>query len=157
MDRRDQDSEARNRQGRHERDVPPIQRCGSRRDRLAANRDDPGRLLRHVSAMPKPPAKRAGAKKPAVDWIAVLRTGDAGVRKWDPARADDRYAVDFTGADLSGCELTGARLLAAQADRASFARSAANVTMTGAQLAGADFTGADLSRADLTYVTAPKA
>jgi Pentapeptide repeats (8 copies) len=107
--------------------------------------------------MPKPQAKPARATKPPLDWPAVLRTGEAGVRKWNRARADDLYAVDFTGANLSDCDLTGAKLFGAQADRASFARSKLGVVLTGAQLAGADFTSADLTRADLTYVTAPKA
>jgi hypothetical protein len=99
------------------------------------------------------PKKRT---RPTTDWVAVIRSGAAGVRKWNRLTATERTRTKLKSADLGGCDLTGINLRGASADRASFA--AAN--LTGARLDGlsssqahfnkASFVGADLTRAKLT-------
>lgn len=124
--------------------------------------------------MPKQP-KKAVAKKPAAktnpktDWVAVLRSGAAGVRKWNKLSAPERAQALILRADFSGCALAGAKLADVRADeinltgadltgatlngffgKATF--TSANLTEVRAanlQAVGADFSGAKLVRADL--------
>src|SRR5262245_10637549 len=102
-----------------------------------------------------PPKKTA---KPATDWVALLKTGAAGVKKWNRLTTAERVAVKLAGADLSGCDLTGINLSGVAAQGASFA----NCVLTDARLHGvssasvptsfdrASFAGATLTRANLS-------
>jgi Pentapeptide repeats (8 copies) len=102
--------------------------------------------------MPKSQARRAGTKKkPAVDWIALLRAGADGVKKWNRLTRAGRKAVDLTAADLSGIDLVGINLTDMEAGKASFARSnLGGASLTGGGFDGADFTGVTLTDADLS-------
>jgi hypothetical protein len=109
--------------------------------------------------MPKQPnkstAKKAGAKKPtdkkpATDWVAALKGGPDGVKKWNKLMRAERAAVkfakgDFAGADLSGANFRG--LVMSKFKAAGANLSGAN--FTGAYSLGSDFRGADLSGAHL--------
>jgi hypothetical protein len=92
--------------------------------------------------MPKP---KPTPDKPSADWAAVLRSGPAGVRRWNRLTRAERKAARLAGLDLSGCDLTGVNLFDADAEKASFAGS----TLTEARLTGGSFDGADLSAAKL--------
>jgi uncharacterized protein YjbI with pentapeptide repeats len=95
---------------------------------------------------------RRTARKPAVDWVAVLRSGPAGVRRWNRLTAAERKKVSLAGADLSRCDLTRLNLRAARAEKASFAGAVlAWARLTDGSFAGADFTGATLTGADLQH------
>ncbi|MDY3555399.1 pentapeptide repeat-containing protein [Gemmata sp. JC717] len=82
-----------------------------------------------TSAKAKP---KAALPKPApVDWPAALRSGEAGVKKWNNLTARERNRVDLSAADLSGADLTAAKL-------------------DGFDLRGVDLTGALLNNMSLT-------
>src|SRR5689334_18398822 len=55
------------------------------------------------------PGPKAKAKKKATDWGAVLRTGKAGVRKWNNLSSGERLRASIVGADLSNADLTGVK------------------------------------------------
>jgi uncharacterized protein YjbI with pentapeptide repeats len=103
---------------------------------------------------PKTTARKPKAS--AVDWVAVLRSGPAGVKKWNRLTTAERAAVKLAGADLGGCDLTGANLSGIDATGASFAAAVlADARLNGLATAGArfykaSFAGADLTRAKLT-------
>jgi hypothetical protein len=121
---------------------------------------------------PKKPGTKAATKpaKPPTDWVAVLKTGEAGVRKWNRLTTAEREAVRLAKADLGGCDLTRINLNGVSAEGASFAAadltyarlrgtfdkaSFAGATLTrallqGGSFAAADFSGAKLNLADLT-------
>ena len=101
----------------------------------------------------KPAAKKPAAKKPAkpkVDWVALLRSGPDGVKKWNKLTVAERKAVrlgacDLAGADLSGINLRGLRLNKLHAPGAKFVGANLGDTwIEGGNLRGADFTGAAL-------------
>jgi hypothetical protein len=81
---------------------------------------------------PQAKAKPARAK-PAIDWAAILRTGKAGVRKWNNLSSGDRLRASIVGADLSNADLTGVKF--------SF------VDLSGVNLRGATLDGAFLGTA----------
>jgi hypothetical protein len=96
-------------------------------------------------------AGKAKSRPTAVDWLAVLRSGPDGVRKWNRLTRAGRKVVRLTGADLAGCDLAGMNLYDADAGRASFARAAlSGARLEGGTFDGADFTGAKLDGADLS-------
>jgi hypothetical protein len=84
-----------------------------------------------TKAASKPAARRK--KKPATDWAAVLRTGKAGVRKWNNLSSGERLRVSITGADLRNADLSGVKF--------SF------VDLSGVNLTGANLDGAFLGSA----------
>jgi hypothetical protein len=103
-------------------------------------------------------------QRPPIDWIAVLKSGPTGVKKWNRLTASERTAIDLSRADLSNCDLSGINLRGVTAKRASFANcilTAARLpahnanasyqaaTLSGASLTGSDFDGVDFSRANL--------
>jgi hypothetical protein len=99
----------------------------------------------------KPAAKKPAAKKPAkskMDWVALLRSGSDGVKRWNKLTVADRKAVrlaacDLAGADLSGINLRGLRLTKLHAPGAKFVGANLGDTwIEGGNLRGADFTGA---------------
>jgi uncharacterized protein YjbI with pentapeptide repeats len=107
---------------------------------------------RPIPAGGEEPTSRATAKprKADNDWPARLRTGPAGVRKWNRLTLAERKEVDLSGVDLGGCDLSDVNFRSARAEKASFAAS----TLSRAKLAGgsfdhADFSGANLGGADL--------
>jgi hypothetical protein len=86
-------------------------------------------------AKPKAAAKPKATAKPAkTDWAAVLRAGEAGVKKWNNLGYSERVKISLKGADLTGADLTMAKL-----DRAD--------------LRGADLTGALLNNMGMSYAT----
>ncbi|MDY3555401.1 pentapeptide repeat-containing protein [Gemmata sp. JC717] len=98
----------------------------------------------------KPAAKKAAAgKKPPTDWVAVLKSGAAGVAKWNRLTGPARAAIPLTGADLSGADLSGIHL-----------RGGAGAVLSGCKLGGARLGGtwrkASFARADLTGATLAK-
>lgn len=100
--------------------------------------------------MAKQPKKAATNKKPATDWVAILRSGADGVKKWNRLTGKERQAVKLTGADLSGVDLTGANLSWVKAERVNF--SGTNLTrarLDQARFAHASFVNGNLSDADL--------
>ncbi|AWM41868.1 Secreted effector protein pipB2 [Gemmata obscuriglobus] len=107
-------------------------------------------------AAKKPAAKKAGAgKKPPTDWVAVLKSGAAGVAKWNRLTGPARAAIPLTGADLSGADLSGIDLRGVSADGAVLAGcKLAGARLDGTRLGGtwkkASFAGADLTGAGLT-------
>jgi uncharacterized protein YjbI with pentapeptide repeats len=123
--------------------------------------------------------KAGKGSKQAADQAALdlLRSGPAGVKKWNKKPDDERAGTRLAGADLKGCDLSGAKLTGVILDRADlsgakltgadlsshFTRPALKQMATGlkgAKLVGADLTGAnlggcncqeaDFTRADLT-------
>ena len=100
--------------------------------------------------MPKKAAKAATKpKKPAkppVDWVAVLKTGAEGVKKWNKLTGKQRKAADIGRGDFSGCDLSGINLRRTQLEKLK----APGAKFVGAQLArlwcrGSDFRGADFA------------
>ena len=89
-----------------------------------------------VKAKPKKAAAKPKAppKPPAIDWAAILRSGEDGVKQWNNLTYGARQKVSFKGADLSGADLTMAKL--ADAD-----------------LRGADLTGSLLNNIAMEYAT----
>jgi hypothetical protein len=75
-----------------------------------------------ATAKPKPKKKRA------TDWAAILRTGRAGVRKWNTLSSGDRLRASIVGADLRNADLSGVKF--------SFV-DLSGVNLTGAKLDGA--------------------
>ena len=101
--------------------------------------------------MPKKSPAPATPTVGAVDWPPILKSGPAGVRKWNRLTRAGRREALLKGADLGGADLTGINLAEVEADGASFARCVlAGARLAGASLDGADFTGADLAAADLS-------
>jgi uncharacterized protein YjbI with pentapeptide repeats len=101
----------------------------------------------NATRKPKPEPK---PKAPGIDWAGVLRSGLAGVRKWNNLTTAASSEPDLTGADLSGGDLSGVNFRHVIADGVSFA----GARMAGAKLASAmfeaaDFGGASLDGADL--------
>lgn len=106
----------------------------------------------------KPPAAVA-------DWIAVLKNGPAGVKKWNRLTVAERSKIKLAGADFSGCDLSGINLKGIAAGGASFVNavladaslhscdchnaSFAGATLTRAKLIGGDFDAVDFSRSNL--------
>ena len=122
--------------------------------------------------MAKKPAKKPAAKgkpkksptkpaKPPVDWVAVLKTGAEGVKKWNKLTAVERHMVNLSHGDFANCDLSGINLKDAgvkpfRAPGAKFVGAKlVSAEFPKAKLAGADFTDADMlffdgSGADLT-------
>ncbi len=85
------------------------------------------------SAAPTKPKAAAKPKaKPKTDWIETLKTGAAGVKKWNALSRDAKGKVKLRGADLSNADLT-------------------KVDFNGLNLTGADLSNANLSKASLSY------
>ncbi|HWE38389.1 MAG TPA: pentapeptide repeat-containing protein [Isosphaeraceae bacterium] len=92
------------------------------------------------------------------DWPSLLRSGRDGLRKWGRLKADERKAVDLSGAVLGGLDLSGANFVGVKAKKATFAGSTlARTNLSGAQVDGADFAAADLREARLAHARAPEA
>jgi hypothetical protein len=107
--------------------------------------------------------------KPPTDWVAVLRLGPEGVKKWNKLTSIQRKQVKLAGADLRECDLSGVKLRDVNAIGANFTGTNltganldgtftkvlfTNANLTGANLEttraqNADFTDAKLTRADL--------
>jgi pentapeptide repeat protein len=112
--------------------------------------------------MPKKQPTRANGKESAtrtkarpelqaVDWVAVLKSGPAGVRKWNRLTRAGREDVKLSGVDLSGADLSEANFSATAAEKASFARCVlSQARLTSGTFDGADFAGANLAGADLS-------
>lgn len=115
-------------------------------------------------------AEALGQKPPAVEpaetradlssdeWVATLRSGPDGVRRWNRLKASERKAIELTGADLGGLDLAECIFRGITAKKASFAGS----SLAGAELSegcfdGADFSSADLQGARFKGVRAPEA
>jgi hypothetical protein len=81
-------------------------------------------------AKPATKAKVKKAKKPAIDWVAELRSGQPGVKKWNKLSWSERMKVKFDGADLSGADLRGVKF--------------SYVDLSGVDLTGANLEGAFL-------------
>ncbi len=100
-----------------------------------------------MAKQPKKPAakKPAAKKKPATDWVAVLRSGATGVRKWNKLSTPERAQTLLVSADLSGSSLAGVKLADVRADE---------INLTGADLTGATLNGyfgkAKFTNANLT-------
>jgi uncharacterized protein YjbI with pentapeptide repeats len=94
----------------------------------------------------KSPAKKPVAKKPATDWVAVLRSGAAGVRKWNKLTSSERKATRFAKGDYAGADLTDANFRGLTATKFR----APGAALVGANFVGASFLAADFSGADLT-------
>ena len=102
--------------------------------------------------MAKQPAKKPAPKapKPPTDWVAVLKSGPAGVKKWNKLTAAERAVAKLAGADLGEADLTNAtfRSLSVGKFKAAGAKlrgaNFVNSNFVGAALSGADLTGADL-------------
>jgi hypothetical protein len=99
--------------------------------------------------------------KPPVDWVAVLKSGAEGVKKWNKLTAAQRHQVKLSRADFANCDLSGINLkdVVVKSFKAAGAKFAgaklASAEFPKGQLAGADFTGADMQfftgmRADLS-------
>ena len=105
-------------------------------------------------ATKKPTAKKPAAKKPvpktAVNWVEVLKSGAAGVKKWNKLTVAERKAVKLAGTDLSGAELAEVnfRGLSATKLRAAGAKFV-GANWVGASFLTGDFHGADLIDANL--------
>lgn len=60
-----------------------------------------------TATKPKTAAKPA---KPKVDWPAVLRSGESGIKKWNNLTIRERGKIPLVGTDLTNTDLTAARL-----------------------------------------------
>ncbi|MCI0704899.1 MAG: pentapeptide repeat-containing protein [Planctomycetia bacterium] len=105
------------------------------------------------SAAKKPDAKKADAKKPVKakkklppDWVAILRSGADGVKKWNKLTLAERRAIKLAGADLSGCDLTGVKLSGVNAAKINLSGS----TLTKARFDDSDFENASFASANLS-------
>jgi hypothetical protein len=95
-------------------------------------------------------AGKAKPRPPAVDWLAVLRSGPVGVRRWNRLTRAVRIAVKLKGVDLGKCDLAGADLRYVDARGASFAGALlGGAKLRWARLTGTDFSAADVREADL--------
>ncbi|HEY2910262.1 MAG TPA: pentapeptide repeat-containing protein [Gemmataceae bacterium] len=93
------------------------------------------------------------AKKPALtsaEWVAVLKTGAEGVKKWNRLTGVERAKVKLSGADLSGCDLAGINLSGVTANGASFAKANLTDTRLPSHANDASFIEATLPRAKAT-------
>jgi uncharacterized protein YjbI with pentapeptide repeats len=94
------------------------------------------------------PAAGTAAKQPKGDpqaWVAALRGGPDGLRRWNRLKAADRKAVELSGADLSGLDLTEATFRGVKAKTATFA----GATLARAEMSEGCFDRSDFSKADL--------
>jgi hypothetical protein len=90
-------------------------------------------------------------KRPAIDWPALLRSGPAGVKKWNRLTGVEREQAKLEKADLAGCDLTGVNLGGVTANGTSFAGAIlTKARLTGGAFDATDFSGANLSGADLS-------
>jgi hypothetical protein len=95
------------------------------------------------------------AKKPAkkpVDWVAVLKAGPEGVKKWNKLTGVQRHQVNLSRADFANCDLSGINLK----DTTVKPFRAAGAKFVGAKLVSAEFdkgqlAGADFTDADMTF------
>ncbi|AMV28772.1 Secreted effector protein pipB2 [Gemmata sp. SH-PL17] len=101
-------------------------------------------------ATKKPTAKKSVAKKPApkadVNWVEVLKSGAAGVKKWNKLTVAERKAVKLTSADLCGADLAEINFRGLSATKLK----AAGAKLVGANGVGASFLAGDFHGADLT-------
>ncbi len=73
-------------------------------------------------------AKPKAKPKPKVDWVAELKSGQPGVRKWNKLTWQEREKIKISGADLSGADLS----------KVNFSyHSLRGVNLTGCKLDGA--------------------
>src|SRR3954454_24092711 len=67
-----------------------------------------------VKAKPKkaatPKAPPAPPRPATIDWAAVLRSGEDGVKQWNNLTYGMRQSISFKGADLTNADLTMAKL-----------------------------------------------
>ena len=115
-----------------------------------------------AEALGKTPAetspKTATADQLSEDWIAALRSGNDGVRRWNRLKAAGRKRVDLGGANLAGADLAAINLRGARAKGAMLAgASLRDAVIGGACLDRADLSDADLRGADLKGVDASRA
>src|SRR5262249_8629319 len=80
------------------------------------------------------------------DWVAVLRSGPAGVQKWNRLTAGQRQLTKLGRGDYSGCDLSGVNFRG----QSVLPFKAAGATLTGARLGGGSFVGGDFRNADLS-------
>lgn len=78
------------------------------------------------------PKKVTKPKPTPVDWAAVLKSGESGVKKWNNLTIRDRGKIPLVGADLTNTDLTAARF-------------------ESKNLAGVDFTGSLLNNGLLLH------
>ncbi len=87
---------------------------------------------------------------PPIDWMAILRSGPTGVKKWNRLTRAGRKAVPLDGVDLSQCDLSEANLSDASARKAAFVGSLlARARLDGGRFEKADFRDACFARANL--------
>ncbi len=99
---------------------------------------------------PDPPSEPFPEPSAAHDWLATLRGGPEGVKRWNRLKAAERQAVTLDGADLAGLNLTGLKFRRLSARRASFGNATlARADLVESMLDGADFSAADLTGSDL--------
>ena len=84
--------------------------------------------------------------EPEPDWPAVLRTGPAGVARWNARPAGARQLTRLGRGDYAGCDLTGINLHG----QSVLKFQAAGANLTGADLADGSFIEADFRGADFT-------
>jgi len=114
-----------------------------------------------MAKQPKKPAAKkqtTKAKKAPPDWVAVLRSGADGVKKWNKLTTAERKTAKLAGADLSGCDLTGANLNSVNAERANFTGAIlTRVRLDRGDFEKARFANADLTEANCQFTTASDA
>jgi hypothetical protein len=91
------------------------------------------------------------AKKPISpsDWIAILKSGPDGVKKWNRLTGLERAKIKLSGADLSNLDLSGINLTDVAANGANFAQAVLTDARLPSHCNDASFTGATLLRAKL--------
>jgi uncharacterized protein YjbI with pentapeptide repeats len=105
-----------------------------------------------------PAEPEVDARPVASEWFEALKSGRAGVRRWNALKADERRAVDLSGiglkdADLSGFKLRGVRAKGAILRGAKLTRAELGESV----IEGADLSGSDLSRAEFRGARASEA
>ena len=104
------------------------------------------------------PSKTAKTKPPEEDWIAALRSGTEGARRWNRLKAAERKSIDLGGADLREADLASINFRGVQAKGAALARcTLRDAAIGGACLDRADLSSADLRGANLKGVDASRA
>jgi len=91
------------------------------------------------------PAKTPPLTTP--EWIAILKTGPEGVKKWNRLTGPQRAKVKLSGADLTACDLAGINFSGVTANGASFARANLADARLPSHANDASFAGATLPRA----------